>query len=115
MPLQPPGSTSVATAPPRELRVLLRVANRTATGAFNVRGPYLVTRTPVSGQLQFSSPDRAGQIVVVDERFWMPLDSEVKARSRVTNVLSSQTYDVIYTQDWPTHIEAWAKRAAPQA
>lgn len=107
MPL-PPSTTSF---PPNNIapeRRSYRVNNRLPGGGMSIRGPYLCTRVPVSGSLQMTQPGTA-QMVMIEERVYLPLDSGCKARSVLVDVQSNVAWEVIFVRRLRDHIEAFVK------
>src|SRR5580692_3453660 len=73
------------------------------TDQFDRVGPYIGNLIPANGQLQVpSSMSKNGEAImtIVDARLWLPLESGVKTRSIVTNVLTNASFTVVYVQRW---------------
>lgn len=92
------------------------VDNRNAaTDKYDRRGPYLGSFVPADGQLQVPSSSKSGDaiMVMVDAHIWLPLSSDVKARSILTNVASNVGYSVLFAGRQGERIEALVQRRAP--
>jgi hypothetical protein len=92
------------------------VDNRNPTSdAFDRRGPYAGTIIPAGGQLQVPSTNTRGEpiMVFVDARLWLPLESNVMARSVLTNISLNTSYTVVYAPRWGDQIECFLKRRSP--
>lgn len=81
------------------------------TQQFVVSGPYLCTRVPMNGQLQMPA-GKGNQIVVIDERLKLPLETDLSARSVVTDIETNVQYEVIQSNRWTDFIEAYLVRRA---
>lgn len=77
-------------------------------------GPFLCSCIPYSGDLQFLKPGTA-QMVVADVRMSCPIDSGVRARSILTNIATSELFEVIQAQRYADRIVVYALRKAPQS
>ena len=81
-------------------------------GVQDRRGPYFCRRIPVGGMLQIPR-DGSTQMVMVDERMYLPLDSGAKEKSVVTEIRSGQKFSVVHAARWPDEIEAYIVRVNP--
>ena len=109
----PPMGSAPQSNFPSALRRSYMVAERAGV-SFALRGPYLAVRIPTSGSLQVIG-DTAGQIVQIDERVYLPLASNVRVRSLLTDVVSGVSWEVVEVKAWPEHIECFVRRQAPDA
>lgn len=86
-----------------------------ATDLYDHTGPYVGTITPASGQVQVPGTNAQGNsiLVFIDARIWLPLESNVAARSVITNVMTNESFSVIYAQRWQDQIQCSVVRRAP--
>lgn len=106
MPLPPlttqftPGTSAPA------IRRSVSVANMT-NGKYQQRGPFMATFVPVDGMVQL--PNYA-ELVQVDARIRLPLESAARARAIVTDLASNTTYFVLFARTFVDCIEVSVRR-----
>lgn len=118
MPL-PPGSSSFPPAIAAAERRWYMVDQFVRGGqpqnvARNSRGPYCCPRVPVSGLLEIPA-EKSGEFVRIEEKVYFPVSSAIRARAVIRDVATNVAYQVHYIQRRSTFIEAWVKRATPDA
>lgn len=102
---------------PGTQRSYFYVDTRNATSdTYDRRGPYLCDHIPANGQLQVPSTNGKGEaiMVVIDERIWLPTETNVKARAVLLNVETNESYSVVHVERWTDRIEAQCVRRAPK-
>lgn len=80
------------------------------SGGYIQRGPYKVARCSTTGDVKVPNPLAGGQMIDVDERWWLPATSNVRPRSIVTDIPSGQTFSVIVTHSAGNDIECLVLR-----
>jgi hypothetical protein len=78
------------------------------------RGPYKITRVPVSGNVQVADPLNGGLMVTIEEKWWLPIQSKVAPRCMVWDIATQVYYDVVATRQYSTFIECFVARRTAQ-
>ncbi len=76
------------------------------------RGPFRGKRAPISGLLNIAN--QGAGLVTADERIYLPLPSQPAARDIITEIDTAKTFEVVFVQMWPAHVELFVKRMAPE-
>ena len=103
----PRGSSSFPLANPPAFRRQFYVATPNAAGTLTTTGPFFATRVPDSQNIQIQ---RQGELITIDDRVNMPLESKVRTRCVLTDVVSNTSYEVVQARTFATFIECLIAR-----
>jgi hypothetical protein len=110
----PPSSGKFPPQPGATQQGYFQVLNRNATAKdqFDVRGPYFCRRIPVGGNLQLPK-NGTPQMVLIDERIFLPLESGATARSVLSEIRTGRRFTIAHVARWPDELEVYAVLVAP--
>jgi len=92
------------------LTTICYVFQRVPTGGTIKRGPYKASRIPTSGDVQVPSATGPGQMVQIDEKWFLPTQSGAKPRSILRDITSGLTYEIVSANAFGDFIECFVLR-----
>lgn len=102
-------SSSFPPRNPPSMRRDYMLALPNAAGTFDRRGPFAATRVPDSQNIQIQKT--TGEVVTIEDRINMPLESQARARCILTDVLTNVSFEVVQARTFSTFIECLVSRS----
>jgi len=88
------------------------VSNQSTSGTGRiVRGPYVARHVPVTGDVAVRPVQYGGQLVSVEEVWYLPMQSSARARSVIVDLKRNVALTVLDARVYSTYIECMCKRS----